>query len=307
MIDYIKQAGTIRCKNKRLILFYFAASLLLSLIVVMPLRSFMSRFLGSSLMRSRLESGIDVDFLIEFWFHSPGFTAVLVPLLLLVFVSYLCINLVFSAGTIGLFLQDKAYESSFFWGIGGSYFWRFLRITLWSALLFIILMALSVLLGNLRQYFHGDDPLANISFYWRWARIAFRFLCFGYVMMVIDYARIFTVQTDEKRMYRAVLHGMYFVLRNFSRTVPLALFYLICGLLLFAIYYYASPLIAYRTGFLAVLILFLIQQSFIFLRMVLKVSLMASEVLLYKDCSERLMQKKYAKNIELRPVVPPSL
>ncbi|MCA9735273.1 MAG: hypothetical protein H6696_15800 [Deferribacteres bacterium] len=307
MINYIKQAGPLLRKNKRLVFFYFTLSLLLSLIVVEPLRSFLKEYLGSSMMSARLESGLDMDFLTEFLFHSPAFLYVFFPLFFITLIAYMLLNLLFSAGTISLFLQDKGYDSAFFWGNAGRYFWRFFRITLWSLLLLLILFGLSFLLESLRTVWYGKDPYRDIIHTWAVSRIVLRFLILGFVYMVMDYARILTVQQDETRMYRVVFSAIVFVLRNFIRTVPIALIYSLSGLLFLFAYQYISPPILYKAGGVTVLLVFLLQQIVILLRMFLKVSLYASETLLFKDRHAFAIKKKYLKDLSLKPVVPPAL
>ncbi len=307
MIEFIKEAGVLMSKNKRLVWFHFAAGLVLSLIAVIPLRSLLNTYLGSSLMRARLESGIDIDFLAEFLLHSEGFVPMIFPLVLTTVILYFAVNLLFSAGTFGLFLQEESYDSAYFWGTGGRYFWRFFRLAMWSLALLAILLGLTFLLNTLGKSIFGDDPERNITYYWMWLRVAARLLIIGFVYMVFDYARIITVYNEEKRTYRTFFAGIYFVLRNFLRTAPLAIFYALCAGLIFVLYFTISPLVAYKTGFFAFLILFLLQQAAMFARMLIKVSLFAGETKLFRFCNERSLQKQYANDLELRPVTPPSL
>lgn len=307
MIDFIKEAGPLRSKNKRLVWFHFAAGFILSFFAMTPLRSYLNNFLGTSMMRSQLESGIDFNFLSEFLLNSKGFLPVMFPLIVITIIVYFCVNLFFSAGTYGLFLNEKDYDSTYFWGTGGSHFWRFFRLAMWSLLLLLVLMGLSFLFNTLGKAIFGDDPERNITYYWMWLRVVLRLILVGFVFMVFDYARIITLSREDSRTYRTFFAGFLFVLRNLHRTVPLALFYALCGVIVFVLYFYISPLIAYTSGFVAFLILFILQQVTMFARMFIKITLFASETRLFKYCNEQRLQKQYADDVELRPVTPPSL
>jgi len=110
------------------------------------------------------------------------------------------------------------------------------------------------------------------------------FLLFG---MILDYARIHAVLADERRMLVALREGIRFTFKNFLSTFGLALLLFIIGLIVLVIY---NPLVNSLGAptVLIVTLLFLLQQFYMILRMMLRLTSYASQLDLYRQLAIEL-------------------
>jgi energy-coupling factor transporter transmembrane protein EcfT len=98
--------------------------------------------------------------------------------------------------------------------------------------------------------------------------------------LVLDYARIYTISNDERKMRRALWYGIKFTFRNFFRTFSLTLMLFLIGIIVLVIYNPIADSLHAPSGFI-IFTLFIAQQIYMFIRMTLKLTLYSSQVKLY--------------------------
>jgi hypothetical protein len=73
ILSSIKTGISQTWQNKRMALIYYLANLFFGIILMLPFRSMLSKFIGTSLMGEKLAGRLDLDFLFEFIKENPNF------------------------------------------------------------------------------------------------------------------------------------------------------------------------------------------------------------------------------------------
>ncbi len=267
--------------NKRMLAVFYLANLFFGLLLMWPLRAMLKGFIGDSMMGEKLGGALDMDFLFEFIKHNEQAGSVFFGLVLIVPAAAWLFTLFLSGGALAIFAKGEKYEPELFWGGAAKYFGRFCRLVLWSLPVLALLFCLQYLESGAQRLFFGKDPYENITYWGGWIKTGLRtfgFLLFG---MILDYARIHAVLTDENKMRLSLRAGLRLISRNFLSTFGLALLLLVIGGLALAIYNSLANGLAAPSG-LVILLLFLLQQFYMLFRATLRLMLYASQLHLYR-------------------------
>ncbi len=285
ILSSIKHGINQMWSNKRIILIYYLANLLFGIVLMFPFRSILNRFIGHSLMGEKLAGRMNMDFLFEFFKENPNFFSTYSVLILIMFAAYWLLSLFLSGGAFSVFANEKKYTSPLFWDNAVKYFCRFIRLVLWSIPVFAILFCLQFLWTAIEKIFFGSDPYQYITYWGGWIKVSLRYISFILYFIVLDYARIYIVITDEKRMRISLWQGIKFAFGNFWKTFGLALLLFVIGMIALIIYNPIADLL--HTAYsIVILLLFIWQQIYMVFRMVLKLTLYAGEVRLYDLVSD---------------------
>lgn len=273
--------------NKRLILIFYLPNLFFAMILMLPFRAALSHYIGESLMGEKLGGQVDMDFLFEFIHNNPALSGNILTLGLLVLAVYFLFNLFLSGGAYAVFLGGQPYTAAQFWGSAGKYFGRFLRLFFWGLPLLALLFSLQFIVAGIQKIFWGDDPYEYILYWGSWIKLALRWLAFFLFFIVFDYARIYTVKFEERKMGKAFLEGLRFSGKNFRRTTILAFSFSLMGILALPVYNPVADLFSAPEGYIIAL-LFVWQQLFILFRMALRLGLYASQGQLYNHLGRQV-------------------
>ena len=265
--------------NKRLIIVFYLTNLLFSVILMLPVRIMLSKFAGYSLMSTRIASRLDYDFLFEF-FEYNDVTPIIMGFLLIVPAAYWLFMLFLSGGAFSVFAGESKYVPALFWANAAKYFARFIRLILWCLPVFALLFCLQFLWTGIERTFFGRDPYQYITFWGGWIQVGLRYISILLCWLVFDYARIYTVITDEQNMRKSLWQGISIVFKNIKKTFSLTLLLFIIGVLALIIYNPLANLLA-APHVIIVILLFLLQQIFIFFKMILRLTLYSSQLHFY--------------------------
>ncbi len=268
--------------NRRMVAVFYLANLCFGLLLLLPLRSILKSFVGDSQMAAKLGGPLDMDFLIEFLKYNDGVVPAFMGLILIVPAANWLFTLFLSGGAFATFAGGEKFNAAFFWGNSAKYFGRFVRLTLWSLPVFAILFCLQYLEIGVQRLVFGSDPYQSITYWGGWIRVGLRQIGFLLFAMILDYARIHAVLTDERMMRTSLLQGLKFVFGNFLYTFGLALLLLIVGAVALVIY---NPIANSLTApnALIVFMLFAWQQIYMIFRTLLRLTTYASQLDLYRQ------------------------
>lgn len=291
-------------ENKRMVFVFYFANLFFGLILMLPFRSALSKFVGHSLMGAKLRGRLDMDFVFEFLKYNKTAAAAITGLILIVTVVYWLFALFLSGGAFSIFATGVKYTPILFWGSAAKYFGCFIRLVLWSVPVFIILFCLQFLWTAIERLLFGSDPYQYITFWGDWIKVGLRYFSIFMFGLVLDYARIHAVMTDERIMIISLWQGVKFIFGNFLQTFGLALFLFVVGALVVVIYNSIANLLS-APEVLVVILLFILQQIYIFFRMMLRLTLYSSQLHLYIVLSTGQESSAFTStdNIETEDVV----
>ncbi len=272
--------------NKRLVLVYYLANLFFGLILMLPLRSVLNKFVGHSLMGAKLGGYLDADFLVEFFKYNSSTIDSIKGLFLIVPLSYWLFSLFLSGGAFSIFASGEEYSPSLFWRNAAKYFGRFVRLVLWCLPVIAVLFCLQFIWSAIERVFFGSDPYQYITYWGGWIKVGLRYVSILLIALVLDYARIYTVLTDERRMRISVLKGIKFVFQKFLLSFGLVLLLFIIGAIVLIIY---NPIAnaLHAPNIVIIFILLLLQQIYMFFRMLLRLTKFSSQMYLYNSLSNK--------------------
>lgn len=270
--------------HKRMVLVFYLANLFFGLMLMLPFRAMLSHYLGDSAMGAKLAGPLDMDFLVEFLFNQENVVATQMSLLMIIPVLYWLFGLFLSGGALSVFASQDRYTPSQFWSGAATFFGKFVRLALYSVPVLAVLFCVQYLELGVQRLIWGKGAYQNIAYWGGWTRIGLTALCMILFGAIFDYARIHAVLNDEAKMRVSIWQGVKFTFGNFISTFGLAFTMFLAGALLLALY---NPLVdnfSAANG-LIILLLFLVQQAYMFGRMALKLTLFASEIHLYQQCA----------------------
>jgi len=241
--------------------------------------SVLSAALGKSALTSNLLKKPITDLLLEFFTESTGalrslFLVALVLMVIYFFVSiFLVGGILFNLTHAG---NKERFAQVFFHG-GGKYFCRFLLLTLYSLLLWIIFSIIFLGLNLTLQALTRNSDNEQLLFSLFWARAALALFFVYFLKMIMDYSRIKIVTEDSTFVFRSFFDSIKFVFRKLGKT--LCLYYLLglTGLALLLIYWGIKSLISV-SSFSGVVVFFLVSQVFIASRGWLRIAFQAGQL-----------------------------
>jgi hypothetical protein len=160
---------------------------------------------------------------------------------------------------------------------GGLYYGRFLRLTLYSVVLWVPALALFVAVHVLATAVMRSSTNEQLGFALTIFRVVLALFLAFFIKMIMDYARIRIVREDTNRVYDALAGAVRFVFGRLGGT--LLLYYLlgVTGWAMLAAYLVLNRFFAASTA-AAVVFGFLLAQVFIAGRGWLKISFQAAEL-----------------------------
>lgn len=293
-----------------LIVGLWSSTFVLALAPAALLHARIAEHLGSSMAAETAAAGLSFDWWNEFLAEASGISHTFVPSIIgfaavlrnlsaiadgespafviaLAATAYGALSLFLLGGILDRLARDRALGSGAFFAACGVFFFRFLRLALLAAPIYLIL-------------FMGLHPWLFETLYPAWTRnllverTAFLVRVILYAMfgalvlltnLILDYAKIRAVVEDRHSMLGAFPAGVRFVRRNPGATA--ALYALNAGLFVILAVLYA--MVATGTG--PVLVSFAVGQLYILLRVIVRLQFAASAIALFQG---RLAHAGYA-------------
>jgi hypothetical protein len=261
---------------RRLWLTYYVATLGFGIAAALPLALLIGSSLGGTTWPARMNGQFDLDWLFEFVYRSgDAASTTFGPVVLALGAGYLLLATFLSGGAIAHFASGaERYDAGAFWGACGRNFGRLLRLLVYSAIFYAIVLMVNSALAALGGHIWAESMEERPVAIYGWARAALTLLLLLYVNMVMDYARVRLVVDDSRQPLRAALGSFGFVARNFAATAG-------AFAIVFAVF---AALMG--TGHVLVralpwALVIVVQQAFVFGRVLLKLLFYASETQVY--------------------------
>jgi MFS family permease len=292
----------------QMVLLLFTINLIFSLLLAIPMYNSLNNSFGRSEAGERMAEGFDYLWWQEFRDEAKGiertFTPSIIgkgailnnlegliqmqfsslPLTILILgVLYIILHTFLAGGILSTFNQEvpKFTMRKFAEG-AGSYFFRFLLLMFISSVFFIVIAVL-IRKGfvSILNNFSRNSLTEVAPFYLGLLFSAVIFFLFLFIQMVFDYARIKIVREESRNVLESALKAFGFVFKHPLST--LGLYYLIFFFsVMVTIVYILFKGFVPQSNFPGVLIVFLLQQMFIFAVIWLRCCLYSSQMELYR-------------------------
>lgn len=255
----------------RLLWLIYSITLVLGLLAALPFYNTLKVEDQNSLAFLNLLNGFDYTIYSDFMHRSQRVISPLISVGRWLGLVYIFLSVFFAGGILLRFSQsNNPFNSGLFWQGCSHYFGRFLRLFLVTLLFVIIGGGLWLVVGSLVGVALNDTLTERgqfwigVTFFALFALTATLILCIG------DYAKVLMFREDEHNAFRAFGQAGRLVFGNLARTYGLYLLLILIGTGLFGIYFLLDEAIL-MSNWLTILIMFVIQQSMIFVRVGLKV------------------------------------
>lgn len=196
----------------------------------------------------------------------------------------------------GAVFRSRRMAPLFFQG-AGRYFGRFLRLFLFSLVLWAAAIILLMLLIAVLRPLTSDTANEKLMFWVILGQVIFGLFLAFLVKMILDYARIRMVVEDSTGALGSLVKAARFVFRRLGKTLALYWLYMLTGAVLIVAFCAIDASIK-NTPMLAVLVAFLIGQIFILSRGWIKVGLQAAQMEFFRSA---VSPAKPAPAMEIRP------
>ncbi len=262
-------------RNHKMLFFLYAVNILTALILVVPFFQTLKIAANNTVEIESLLTGFDFNFFVDLAQTSAQKFLNIFSSLKWIVLVYWLLSIFFLGGIIKVFNKDKFSWRAFFVG-SFKYFLRFLFISL----IFLILQVLLFLMiwipfvlatGVTKDLITNEQNLFIIA----GILIIFHGILSVTLQMASDYSKYYLV-FENKNIFRAILSGFGFVSRNYYKTFSIFIVNQIVPVFAFYIYFNLSRDITTQT-IVGIVIMFIIQQIYIFCRIIFKTWRYASE------------------------------
>jgi hypothetical protein len=271
-------------KSSKMIFTIYFFTLFLALIFVLPFKSLLSSAIGNSTTVYELVKNFDYTLYSDFLAQHKDIGNLFFKIILWFGIFYLLFTIFFSGGILSIIHREnnEFSLSSFFQGCG-KYFGRFFKLFL-IVLVFQLLFAVIIYSGiGLVIEKYNNTVESEVTFVIiAGIGITIHLLIFGLILVITDYAKILIVRNDSRKVLRSFWNSIKFVFSKFFSTYFIFLNLNLISLFIIIIYFYIESIIGMVSP-AKIIVMFIIQQIYIWFRIFSKVWILASEYSFHSD------------------------
>jgi len=277
-INGLKSAG----QSKRIATLIYIITLFLGLIVAIPFFQAFKAGTGDSLLINSLLKDFDFTAFTEAMRHGGSVFKTIAPHGIWIGLFFIILSIFLIGGILKTLNQKPTgFSMNYFFDGCGSYFFRFLRLTFYMIIIHIIIALIVFLfLGLILEGAYKTVESEKGLFYIGLTGGIIYLLLFIFLIIITDYAKIILVKDRSRKVLVCMWRSIKFVIRHFLRTYGLYLLLLIAPVLLFFIYFILNRAIGMSSG-ITILIMFIIQQIFIWSRAWIRIWILGSQLEFY--------------------------
>jgi hypothetical protein len=188
-------------RRQRILWWVFAVNFILSALGTAPTRNQLQEVLGHSLAGQPLTKGFDLGMFFElvrvpesnlFASHGASLHAGILFFLFMLFVT---------GGILTVYREDRKLQTGEFFGASGAFFWRFVRLALFSLIPFVFLGLAFWGVNRLSGYIGDSSVSAQAGFYIFLAGALLITSLALFVRLWFDIAQVRAVVQDEHKMW----------------------------------------------------------------------------------------------------------
>src|SRR5215831_211552 len=253
-------------RARSMLLVFYAAATFPAVIGAAVVMTVPFHSLGHSTWPIALGNNLDVSWIAELIAQS------IVPALpmlaaVLGLAALACIlQLFLLGGTLQIFAVGEPFTAAAFFGGCGRYWWRLVRLALFSLIFPAVAIAIGVGLNWAGNKIWGEGSKASPLIYWRWFLVAVLACLLGQCSLAFDYAAIRLAGEESRKSVRAYLGAFRFISRAPLRTMGLYTVLWLVALLFLGAYFGVSRLVP-QTSLALVILLFLVRQATVFAKL----------------------------------------
>ena len=280
---YIKGlASALSILRMSMLIFFF--TLLIGLMVAIPFKSTLTNMVGHSMLPSVLLSDFDYTSYEDIMRNYGDVIKPFVQIMFWVGLVYLIFSIFFAGGILNYFQNkdNKFSIKSFFEGCG-KYFFRFLRLSVIVIILnMIITLIVYIPLGMVISHFAETVESEASLFYIGVGGVMIYLVLLILSLIISDYTKIKLVTENTTKVFSTFWQSIQFTFRHLFGTYTLYVLLAIVPILFFVFYYFIESTIGMTSG-VTIVVMFVIQQFFIWVRVISKIWFYSSQLLYHNS------------------------
>ncbi|UFH53836.1 hypothetical protein [Spirosoma sp. KNUC1025] len=263
-------------RSVRVLSLIYGITLIMGLLVAFPFYNTLIVEDQNSLAFLKLLDGFDYTIYSDFMHRSKRTLTPLMSVGRWLGLAYLFLSVFFAGGILARFTQfssvrlSDSFTIGAFWQACSYYVARLLGLFAVTLLFVIVGAGLWLVIGTILALILSDTLTERGQFWIGLLFFTLFALTAAFILCIGDYAKVLMIRDDESNAFRAFGRAGRLVLRNPVRTYGLYCLFILIGTGLFGLYFLIDEAIPIR-GWLTILIMFIVQQLFIFARVGLKV------------------------------------
>ena len=204
-------------------------------------------------------------------------------MLLVLGAAYLLATTFFAGGILEVYAaEDRRFTMRKFWAGCGAYFGRFFRLLVISLIFYGVAFVIYGLLVWRISAAESKATVERPGVLETYAAVVVLLLLLAVVGMIFDYAKIGTVTSERRKMWRETFKATRFAFRHFARAFTLYLIIGLVGLTLFILLVWLRGLV-HQASMAAVLLAFVLGQLAVASRLWTRLTCYAAELDLYRQ------------------------
>ena len=258
--------------------FIYLVNLILGIVIAIPFLGTLKQKAGSSMAIQDLLSGYDHTVIQEFFNDTSVHLGQFIRQGVWAAILFLFISIFLTGGILHIF-SDKSYPFTFERFFSGclKFFLRFLKLSFYMLVIYLLVTAIVFLIfflisaGSL-----GGTGSEKTLFYIILTGLCLWLLVIFYFLIIADYARFSIVRNDSRNIFSTIFRSLKFVSKKFPFTYGLYLMLLVAPVALIYLYALVLYVIGMTSG-ITILVMFLIQQLFVWTKVFTHVWKFASQ------------------------------
>jgi hypothetical protein len=294
-------------RAKRMAVALWLVSLLVALPVAWTMGAILEKSIGTGLVQEKLKESFDFDWYWKFSDEAGGIATTFTPSvvgagafydnlqawvtgdmfeafpgLVALGILYALLWTFLMGGVLERLARPEERASlPGFVQAGGRYFYRFVRLTIFTAVPYLLIYLASRWFYDRLEFLTRDVTREWTIFTLSLLTLAATSLLLVVVHIASDYAKIATVVEEKRGMLRALVGGFRFVLAHPGAVLGIYYGIALVGVILLAIYAMLAPG-AGQSTIVGVSLAFLAGQVFLFARLALRLTLLGSQTAFFQ-------------------------
>ena len=279
---YLRQGARSLHQARRMLLVFYAAATLPAVVGAAVVMTVPFDSLGRSNWAVAIGNNLDASWIAELIAQS---TVPALPMLAAVLgLAGLAriLQLFLLGGALQIFGVGEPFTAAALFGGCGRYFWRLVRLALFSLVFFAVACAIAAGLNWAGLKIWGEGSEATPLIYWGWFRVAVLACLLGLCSLAFDYAAIRLAVENSRKSVRAYLGAFRLIWRAPLRTMGLYIVLWLVFLLFLGAYAGVSRLVP-QTSLALIVLLFLVRQGAVLAKVWCRLLFYSAQCALYQD------------------------
>lgn len=256
--------------------------------------SYLNTVLAHSAASENFLKGFDINTFAELLIHHGEGLKTILSFAIFLLIGFIFATIFIHGGILSILMSprklgEKRPLAALFFGGGGKFFGRFLRLLIYSLILWLGVAAVVLILNSILNPITQGGTNEALLFYLILAQVVIALFLVFLVKMILDYARIQVVLEDRRNVFQSLFQALGFVFKKLGSTLAIYYFFVFTAVAIFLLSWLVQKAVKTHS-LLPILVAFFIGQVFILSRGWIKVGLQAAQMNFFQSAAKAQKQ-----------------